>query len=107
MKKSKQTESSIMKGIMQALSFKGWQIFRMPPAIYAKAGIPDLIAIKQGMHVWIEVKREDGKLSPAQERYIQLLSEAGAEVIVARSVDYAVSKCEAIINNLKFLKGGE
>lgn len=98
---NKVTEKSIMLGIMQALGFKDWYVIRMPPSIYTSGkGIPDLYACKQGVSVWIEVKTEKGKLSPSQERITRLLDEAGATVIIARSVDYAIEKAEdAYINN--------
>jgi hypothetical protein len=86
-----------MLGIIQALSFKGWRVFRMPPSIYSNKGIPDLCACKWGVTVWIEVKRNDGKLSPQQQRFGQMISDAGGLYIVARSVEYVVNCCERIV----------
>ena len=100
------TEKSIMLGIIQALGFKDWYVIRMPPSIYTSGkGIPDLYACKKGVSVWIEVKTPKGKLSPSQERITRLLDEAGANVIIARSVDYAIEKAEEAFGN-KLQEGG-
>jgi hypothetical protein len=52
-----------------------------------RPGIPDLILIKDGRHVWIEVKTETGKLSDTQKKFLAELSAAGAETHVARSLE--------------------
>lgn len=95
--KKPQTEKSIMLGIMQALSFKGWRVFRLPPSIYSNKGIPDLCACRWGITVWIECKGQNGKLSPQQRRFGQMVDDAGGLYIVARSVEYAVKCCDLVM----------
>lgn len=89
----KRTEKSIMLGIQQALGMRGWRVLRVPPSIYSAKGWCDLIAIKDGRVLFIEVKSEKGKLSRDQEKFAQLIDEAGGEYIVARSEDYVVQVC--------------
>jgi hypothetical protein len=93
----KVTEKSIMFGIKQALSFKGWRVVRMPPPIYAGKGLPDLYAVRNGISVWIEVKTMTGKLSREQAEFGRRISDAGGLYIVARSVEYAVECCDRIV----------
>lgn len=93
----KPTEKSIMLGIKQALSFKGWTVIRMPPSIYSGKGLADLYAIRHGISVWIEVKSPKGNLSRDQVWFGKRIEQAGGIYVVARSVDYAVECCENVL----------
>lgn len=46
-------------------------------------GFPDLVLVRERV-VFLELKREQGKVSDAQAGWLTALSEAGAEVYVAR-----------------------
>lgn len=76
-------ESSIQTAINKLLTEKGWFVVKIMMA--SKNGIPDLMAIKNGRTIFIEVKNEIGKLSKIQEYRIKEMQQHGAEVIVARS----------------------
>lgn len=52
-----------------------------------KAGTPDLIIVHEGRALWIELKAPKGRLSDEQSECHALLDQAGAEIVVARSVD--------------------
>lgn len=51
-----------------------------------RSGIPDLLLIRDGRYLWIELKIESGKLSKIQEYTIKKLKEAGCDVAVCKSV---------------------
>ena len=55
-----------------------------------KPGWPDLILIREGQLYGLEVKRESGRLSPAQIAAHEELSPAGATVVVAYGLDEAI-----------------
>ena len=76
-------ESSIQTAISKAFTENGWFVVKIMMA--SKNGIPDLMAIKNGRTIFIEVKNEIGKLSKIQEYRIKEMQQHGAEVIVARS----------------------
>jgi Holliday junction resolvase-like predicted endonuclease len=48
-------------------------------------GICDLIALKDGVTIYIEVKAPKGKLSPHQEAFARKIDEHGGLFIVARN----------------------
>ena len=48
-------------------------------------GIPDLILLKDGVTIFVEVKAKKGRLSKVQEYRIQQLTEAGFEVRVEKN----------------------
>ncbi len=54
-----------------------------------RAGIPDLLVFLKGRLLAIEVKKEGGRLSPAQNAMLQRLSCEGATTAVCRSVEDA------------------
>ena len=72
------TEQQIQSKIKKKLQERGWYVTKLIKT--STNGIPDLLAIKYGKAMFIEVKREQGKLSPLQQLRIQELSEAGAIV---------------------------
>ena len=76
-------ESKIQKKIINHLKKEGWFVTKLIST--STSGIPDLMAIKNGRTIFIEVKNEIGKLSKIQEYRIKEMQEHGAEVIVARS----------------------
>lgn len=90
------SETKIQKQIIDALFGLGWLVLRnhAQGVKYTggrgknpSAGIPDLLAIKNGKYVWIEVKTPKGKLSKSQEDMHLKLEYHGCTLIVATSVD--------------------
>ena len=72
------TEQQIQSKIKRKLQERGWYVTKLIKT--STNGIPDLLAIKFGKAMFIEVKREQGKLSPLQELRIEELRESGAIV---------------------------
>lgn len=88
------TESLIQRNIIAYLKIRGALVFRMnsgkarnnvqlcPP------GTPDILTITRDKKVlWIEVKRADGALRPAQREMFKHLESRDQQVILARSVE--------------------
>lgn len=74
------TEQQIQTKIKNKLQERGWFVTKLIKT--STNGIPDLLAIKYGKAMFIEVKRENGKLKPLQQELIRQLSESGAIVKV-------------------------
>jgi hypothetical protein len=58
------------------------------------AGVPDIIAIKDGRAYALELKADQGKLSDAQEHTLARLREAGVETAVAYGLVAALAQLE-------------
>ena len=71
---------------MYALQFHGWFVFRVPPSLYGHKGLCDLIAVKNGHAVFIEVKTPKGKQTEDQKVFEMRLRQAGGIYVLARSV---------------------
>ena len=63
----------------------GWR-FRSMPA-YSKKGVPDIIWIRNGKFIGLEVKRPKGIQSDVQKEFESACKEAGGEYYVVTSVD--------------------
>jgi VRR-NUC domain len=65
---------------------KGRGVFRALPK-YTRKGWPDICLLIRGIFWAIEVKTEDGKLSPEQEQMKSDIEANGGRYLVARSID--------------------
>jgi len=59
----------------------GWLVVRFPTwqRTGATPGFPDILGVRRGRVLFAELKAEDGKLTPAQRKWLWALAEAGAE----------------------------
>jgi HJR/Mrr/RecB family endonuclease len=78
-------EQQIQTKIKRKLIERGWYVTKLIKT--STNGIPDLLAIKYGKAMFIEVKREGGRLSPIQELRIEELKAAGAIVKIWTDFD--------------------
>lgn len=96
-----ETENDIQNAILQYLELKRhcfWRqnttaiydpkrgIHRKPPP-YALNGVSDIVLIKNGLAIFLEVKKPEGRQSPSQKTFEQKVTNAGAEYHVVRSIE--------------------
>lgn len=74
------TEQQIQKKITKNLESKGWMVVKLIKT--TMNGIPDLLCLKGGTAIFVEVKKEDGILSPLQKERIKQIEEQGFTVKV-------------------------
>jgi Holliday junction resolvase-like predicted endonuclease len=81
-------EAQIQSLIKEYLTRAGYFVFKVHQQGYrVHKGISDLVAIKCGHTVWIEVKTPTGKLSDDQLAFKRAVEEHGGRYIVARGVE--------------------
>lgn len=68
-------EQAIQKKITDRLKKEGWTVVKLIKT--TMNGIPDLMALRNGETMFIEVKRPTGKVAPLQELRIQQLRDNG------------------------------
>lgn len=110
------TESDIQKAIANRLQLRGWAVIRINSSAMAQAGkgkrrylrsyvihdtgksagFPDLLALKDGHFITIEVKKADGELRPAQEEFQRYAERKGIPYFVVRSAD----EMDEVLNEL-------
>jgi len=85
-------ETAIKKEIKDFLRFNGWFVFHLLAGIGCYPGAPDLIAIRDGIVLFIEAKVLKGKLSDGQKVFQARIQNGNGHYIVAHShidiVDY-------------------
>jgi Holliday junction resolvase-like predicted endonuclease len=85
-------ECVIEKQILDWLNQNGFMAWKPFDSVsthryaYQIAGVSDIIAVKQGVVYFIEVKNEKGKQSPAQKVFQKKLEEHGGTYVLTRSL---------------------
>jgi len=77
-----QTETYIRRSITDALRLAGWAVFYIFQGLGSYKGISDLIAMKDGRTVYIEVKTETGRQSEHQKQFERICIEHGCRYIL-------------------------
>jgi len=87
MRMTTQPESAILHGVRDHLRGQGYLVIRNVAGIGTHSGLSDLLALKGGVTLYVEVKTASGRLSDAQERFRRDVQAHGGRYIVVRSVD--------------------
>lgn len=66
-------------------SFQNGKFVKLPP--YSMSGLPDIIVIRDGWFIGLEVKTKKGRQSKNQKEFQEKLEEAGGEYYVVRSIE--------------------
>lgn len=80
-------ETALKSQIRQYLALKGWYVFPILQGLGATKGISDLIALKEGICLFLEVKSPKGRQSDHQVRFQRRVEDAGGRYRVIRSLD--------------------
>ena len=67
----------------------GQRVFRSMPK-YSLIGVSDIIVVKEGWAIFLEVKRKGTKQSEGQIEFEKLVKKNGAEYHVVRSLDEVI-----------------
>ena len=81
-------ESSITRSIVLLAKSLGWWTFKIAGGPMQTAGIPDLLLVKHGKAVFLEVKRPGKSASPLQAARIDAIRAVGgavAEVVTSKA----------------------
>lgn len=78
-------EAPVQAALIKGLESSGWWVQKVVGQ--SRSGLPDVVAAKNGHVVWVEVKRDGGKLRPSQKREIPLMRSAGCDVRVVVGKD--------------------
>lgn len=88
-------ESTITKSIQKSATSRGWWVLKIAGGSYQRPGIPDLLLVKHGRCVFLEVKQSGKKATPLQSHVMKEIREIGgavAEVVTSRSEAEAILK---------------
>jgi hypothetical protein len=80
-------ETAITKSIVALAKAKGWWTFKIAGGPMQMAGVPDLLCVRDGRAVFLEVKRPGNKPTPLQRQRIHEIKTIGgavAEVVFSK-----------------------
>ena len=80
-------ESDIQATIRDWLRWHGWFCWKVHQSLGSYKGVSDLVAIKAGRVLFIEVKTSTGRLGVHQQAFRDELTRHGGTYIVARSIE--------------------
>jgi hypothetical protein len=80
-------ESDIRKQIQDYLRWNGWYVYYNLQGLGSYPGLSDLVAIRDGRVVHLEIKQPSGRQSEKQMAFQQHIEAAGGEYMVARSIE--------------------
>lgn len=93
-------EKTIVSAICKEARRLGWWVMKTHGGQFGSAvGIPDLLAIRGGMAVWMEAKRPGQHVTPIQKRRIDELASAGCRVAVVTSVGEATDFLSSAVSS--------
>jgi hypothetical protein len=77
------TEKEFSAQLYELARMTGWRRYHTWRSVKSAAGFPDEVLVRERV-IFVEVKREQGKVSPAQQEWLDALHAAGAEAYVWR-----------------------
>lgn len=101
MTKQAYSEHAIEQQILEWLNLEGWLAWKLKdsasydpgqkkfltPGGFRINGVSDVVAVKDGVVLFLEVKTEKGRQSDAQKMFEKKLAEKGGRYFVVRSLD--------------------
>jgi Holliday junction resolvase len=78
-------ESQLQTLIKNRLTKHGWLVIKIISS--TMNGIPDLMCIRKGVVIFLEVKTEEGVVAPLQDYVMKVLQSNGVHSRVVRSID--------------------
>jgi hypothetical protein len=84
------TERDLQAQVVEIAKLHGWRVFHPWTSLHSNAGFPDLVLVRAPRVLFAELKRERGKVTPAQQAWLVELERCpGAECYVWRPSDRA------------------
>ena len=87
MRKKQTPETMIKQQVKDILDLKGWFHFPIMQGMGSYSGLPDRIAIKDGIVLFVECKAPGGHMSAAQEKFLENVRSQLGHYVVVSDVD--------------------
>lgn len=89
------TEAQFMRQVLDLARIFGWSSYHPMLSKWSERGWPDLALVKPPRFILAELKRENGKTTPHQDRWLEMLRGCpGVEVYLWRPSDLdGIARC--------------
>lgn len=74
-------ETSITKSIVKHAKSDGWWTFKIAGGAFQRAGVPDLLCVKHGRAVFLEVKQPGKRPTELQKAVMKEIHDVGGAVV--------------------------
>lgn len=93
------SEEVLQQRVLALAVVLGWLPYHTHDSRRSHPGFPDLVLVSLRGHgvLWRELKRQTGRVSPAQESWLAALADAGQDVGVWRPADLLEGRVEAVL----------
>lgn len=84
------TEKLFQKQVVELAEVLGWRVYHPFLSKWSEKGYPDLtcVSVRQNRVIFVELKRESGKVSVHQQEWHDLLIAAGQEAYIFKPSDW-------------------
>lgn len=83
----RQAESGIKRTVREFLEWHKWEVVQFQEGPFGEPGVSDLLAIRRGRHLFLEIKTTTGNQSPNQKEFAAKINRGGGEYYIIRDVD--------------------
>ena len=91
------TEKELTKEMRKYWKQNGWYVIRNQQNIGSHKGLADVTILKDGMHIFVELKGEKGKQSPAQKLFQMDIERNGGRYCLCKSVDDFIKEVKQLL----------
>jgi len=88
------TEKEVSKELRKYWRLTGWYVIRNQQNIGSHKGLADYLVIKDGVHIFVEVKGEKGRQSEKQNEFSKNIINAGGHYVICRNVNEFINFIE-------------
>lgn len=81
-----------MSAVLELARWKHWRTYHTHDSRKSAPGFPDLVLVRAGELIFVELKTDEGKVTPAQREWLNALSGCGAETHIWRPADLELVK---------------
>jgi hypothetical protein len=99
LKAAEMTEKQLQAAVIAAAHSLGWMVYHTYSSVRSAPGYPDLhmVHTRQRRSLFVELKTQKGKLSPAQQQWILALEDAGCTARVWRPIDWFSGRIQDVL----------
>jgi hypothetical protein len=91
------TEKELQAAVLKLAGYTGWLSYHTYDSRRSTPGFPDLIMVRWGRGLAVELKSSKGRATPEQLNWLALLSSTGWESYLWRPSDWIDGTIEAIL----------
>ena len=82
------TERDFQSQVLDLARICGWKAYHSWTSIHSAPGFPDLVLARPPRLLFLELKSERGRLTPAQSEWLQTLAECNVDARVVRPSNF-------------------